>query len=315
MKLNKLFAAALAVMTLSACDHDTAEDYPTLLGGVNTEKGVTVSLPSTFTANENEMPFLLPITVTGETNGKIVVTVKTSELTEMPDGFEPAKEVEHYNITSYTVNIPEGDTEGYIEVYPVWEVGKINDDRLVEVSIVSVQGATVGNDKCALIIANIDDPYTSLCGRWKLTGTAMTTGAETTLYLDFQTPSATSSSYGSMLKGYGWGDSDFFLPLVNFQFDEDTMTGSVEIGYGYLMADAFYNFGLDDYAAPACYFWDRPNGSVTFNRTYTCTFDGNYNEIVIPAEANVFPGLVYYTSGSFSGYNVNPILTNMTLTR
>jgi len=315
MKLNKIFVVALAVATLSSCDNDTAEDYPSMLGGINTEKGVMVSLPTQFTANENETLFQLPITVTGETNGKVVVTIKTTELTNVPVGFEPAKAVEHYNITSYTVNIPAGETEGYIEVYPVWEVGDVNDDRIVEVTIVSAQGATIGNDKCDLIIANVDDPYTAMCGRWKLTGTSMTDGTETTLYLNVEPVSASSPSYGSVLKGYGWGDLDFFLPLVNFQFDNETMTGTVEIGYGYMMSDAFYNFGLEDYAAPVCYFWDRPNKTVTFDRTYTCTFDGNYNEIVIPSEANVFPGLLYYTSESFSGYNINPILTNMTLTR
>lgn len=37
------------------------------------------------------MPFMVPVTVTGETNGKVVVTVQTKELTALPAGTEACK--------------------------------------------------------------------------------------------------------------------------------------------------------------------------------------------------------------------------------
>ncbi len=52
MKLNKIFAIALAALTLTACSDDDDNNF---LGGVNSAKGVTVEMGnSQFTAQESE---------------------------------------------------------------------------------------------------------------------------------------------------------------------------------------------------------------------------------------------------------------------
>lgn len=240
MKLNKILAMALAVVTLSSCDNDNAEDYPSMLGGVNTAGGVTVSLPATFTAKENEMPFMLPVNVTGEPNGKIVVTVQAKELSTVPTGLEPAKVNEHYIFTSYTINIAADESTGYFEVMPVWVQGEINDDRVFEVSIVAVEGATVENANCEVTITNVDDPYTSMFGKWKFTSTRSNAGNEFTLTIGG--PGSDSEYYGKELYAYGLkGLSYVFLPL-NFEYDMETGEKTLSIQTGTVASDGLLNF-------------------------------------------------------------------------
>ncbi|MBD5255148.1 MAG: hypothetical protein HDS53_03590 [Barnesiella sp.] len=261
MKLNKFFAVALAVLTLTSCDHDTAEDYPKLLGSVNTTSGVTVSLPATFSANENQIPFNLPIEVTGTTNGKVVVTVETKQLVSVPEGLEPAVEGEHYNITSYTVNIGPEETTGYIEISPVWIQGELNDDRVFEVSITSVQGATVGNKSCEVTIVNVDDPYTATLGKWTLECTTMFTNGDNgpfTVTMSTPDPIKEAEYYGHELYAFGLkGISYIYLPL-SYELDEETQKAKLSIMMGTFATTSTINFGFtgvvvtaDNYPVPS----------------------------------------------------------------
>lgn len=306
MKFKNYIYAGLACLALSACSKDEVTDYPNFLGGVNTQSGVTVSLPKTFSADENIQPFFVPITVTGQTNGKVVVNVKVTELTSTPEGTEPAKPVEHFNVTSTTINIPEGEVTGGVEVYPIWVTGEINDDRVFEISIVSAEGATVENATCEVTIVNIDDPYTSMCGRWKCTATNASTGAAIEWTLNFVTAEPGTEDYGYFLFANGFaGENDYFIPFSDFEFDVETGKGSMKIAYGELMANSLFNYGLEYNAVPCCMY--RGASGVSYEHEAICTFDQNYNEIVVPADANIIAGLLYYPSWSFSGYTVGYI--------
>lgn len=276
MKLNKIFAVALAVLAMTSCDDNNVEDYPNFLGGVNTAGNVTVSLPATFSANENESPFMIPVTVSGETNGKVVVTVQTKTLTSVPEGLEPAKEQEHYIFTSYTVNIPAGETTGYIEVMPVWIQGEINDDRVFELSIVKVEGATVANGDCQVTIANIDDPYTAMYGKWKFTAEGCTSGVAKEYTLTISGPSSDSEYYGHELYAYGLrGLSYVFLPL-NFEYDAETATPIVSIQCGSFATDATINFtGLGVCVVLGCQDPQNENFGEDIPMTYTLGEDGS----------------------------------------
>lgn len=313
MKLNKIFAVALAALAMTACSDNNAEDYPTFLGATNTAGGVSVSMPATFSLNENEIPSYIPVNVTGEANGKVVVTVEVKELTQTPADTEPAKKGEHFNITSYTVNIPAGEAEGFIEITPIWETGVINDDRVFELTIVSAQGATVSNATCQVTIANVDDPYTSMCGTWTLRGVD-NTGKEVSYRINVQTVAPDSEDYGHVLYGFGiFGESDYLIPLINFEYDELNGNGTCEIGYGYMMTDGkAFNYGLEAPAFPVCMY--RSAQGMTLNHQAVCTFDSTYSTITIPQDANIYGGLYYTTTMAFSGYGIGTI-SNMTLTR
>ena len=142
MKLNKIFAVALAALTMTACSDDDKLE-------LNTASGVSVAMEdATFTIGENVDLFNVPIEVTGEANGIITVTVQVKEGPANPDDLEhptqPAKEDVNYIITSKTVNIPAGSKTFGIEIRNNWEQGVINDDYVFELTIVDVKVASFG---------------------------------------------------------------------------------------------------------------------------------------------------------------------------
>lgn len=307
MKVIKYFAIALATLSMAACSTDNNPyDYDGFLGGVNSATGVTVEMNPTFTINENVDVFKVPVKVTGKTNGKVVVTVgvkpgPSSAANETEDAVEGV----NYVLTSATVNIPEGSDEGYVECTNIWETGVINDDRVFTMTITDVQGATLGAQKdCVVTIANIDDPYTSMCGVWKLKAKNMSTGAPVEYNITIKTVDPSDPDYGSALYGFGFaGESDYLIPFSEFEFDPVTMTGTMEIGYGWMMTDGIaFNYGLAAPAFPVCMY--RSGNSVTTDMQKICTFDGNYNVVNIPQDANIFAGLYYTTTMAFSGYSV-----------
>lgn len=241
MKLYKYFAFALAMLSLSACDDNKVEDYPGFLGAVNTASDVTVDLDPTFSFNENQTMVYVPVNVSGTTNGKIVVTVEVKEAVE-----NPAKEVENYNITSKTINIPEGEATGYVEITPVWEQGVINDDRKFSMTITKVEGATVGNANCDLTIVNVDDAYTMMAGSWTLTATEVLAGNvlgnEVTMVLNMKTLEPNSEHYGTELDAFNLkGLSYLYIPFA-FNYDEASKEISLELMAGSFATTGIINF-------------------------------------------------------------------------
>ena len=241
MKLNKIYAVALAVLAMTSCDDNNVEDYPEFLGAVNTASGVTVSMPTALNCNENEAIVSVPVTVAGETNGKLVVTVEVKEVATLPAETEAAVVGQHFNVTSYTINIPAGATEGAIEMTPVWETGVINDDRVFEMSIKSVEGATVENANCVVTIANVDDPYTALYGKWNFKADASNTTKEFVLTIGGPDP-ADTEYYGKELYAYGLRNYEFvFLPL-NFEYDAEAGQPVLSIQVGTFATTSLINF-------------------------------------------------------------------------
>ena len=241
MKLNKIFAVALAVLAMTSCDDNKAEDYPAFLGAVNTASGVTVSMPETFEFAESAGFVKVPVIVNGETNGKVVVTVEVKEVAEVPADKEAAVEGTHFIVTSYTVNIAPGETEGGIEVSSIWETGVINNDRVFEMSIVSAEGAVVENASCLVAIANADDPFTAMYGKWKFTAAASNVATEYVLTVSGPDPSDTEY-YGKELYAFGFrGYSYVFLPL-NFEYDAEAGKPVISIQTGTLATTSLLNF-------------------------------------------------------------------------
>lgn len=236
MKFYKYLAfAALATISLTACEDNNVEDYPNFLGAVNSASGVTVDLDPTFSFNENQKMVYVPVNVTGTANGKIVVTVEVKEA-----GENPAKVGENYNITSRTINIPEGETVGYVEVTPVWEEGVINDDRNFTMTITKVEGATVGgNATCECTIVNVDDAYTMMAGSWTFTAIDRTTGQEMSQVLTMKTLDADSEYYGTELDAFGLKGLNYIY--IPFAFEYDAASGEIDLQ---LMAGTFATTSL-----------------------------------------------------------------------
>lgn len=145
MKLNKIFATALAILTLTACDDDDP---------VNTAD-VTVNMQeTTMTVAEDIQTgiyYNVPVVLSGETNGPVTVTVEVEGI-----GSDPATEGEDYVITSKTIVIPAGKTTGSIEFHSTGDT-EVNESREFTMTIVSATGAKIGSNATTRIILFDDD--------------------------------------------------------------------------------------------------------------------------------------------------------------
>ena len=154
-----------------------------------------------------------------------------------------------------------------------------------------------------------------MCGAWKLTGTDRD-GKSVSYNINMKTVSADSEDYGSVLYGFGiFGESDYLLPFTDFEFDEVTGEGKMKLGVGKGMTDGLaFNYGDPVGAAFPVLLVRNAAGNLTMNYEVVCTFDGNYNEVVIPDDVIIVGGLFSNTTLQFTGYTVGQ-LTNMKLTR
>lgn len=159
MKLNKIFAIAVALLAFTSCSDDDEQDY-------NTNGNVTVSMKeSTMTVDEftTDDVINVPIVVNGTANGMIKVNLVVNAT-----GTTGAVEDKDYYVTSKTIYIPDTKKEGNMEIAIVNNRFK-EPDRTFTVSIVSAEGATVAqNDNSTLVTIADDDAtlYGRLQGKW-----------------------------------------------------------------------------------------------------------------------------------------------------
>ncbi len=303
MKLNKIFAIALAALTLTACSDDDDNNF---LGGVNTASGVTVEMGnSQFVTEESQEYFYVPIAVNGETNGKVVVTVEIRQATPGANQ-EGATEGKDYVVTSKTVNIAAGETTGFLEMANNWESGVINPDRVFDVTIVKASGAQIGSQaSCTVIIENSDNPYTMMCGTWNFKALDRG-GNEVDLNLTLKTATAGTSAFGDQLWLTGvMGDADYMIRFTDFTYDEATGKGSMKLGYGKMMTNNLaFNYGDPVGVAYPVMLGRNPSGNLSMNLDVECTFDAEMNEIVIPEDAVVIGGLFSNATGEYTGYTI-----------
>ena len=75
MKLSKILAIGLAVLTMTACSDDDEFNF-------NSDGNVTVDMAQpSITLKENKGYFNVPVVVSGEANGYVQVTVEVQEAT------------------------------------------------------------------------------------------------------------------------------------------------------------------------------------------------------------------------------------------
>ena len=164
MKATKFLAlAAVAIMATSCSNNDKEFTY-------NTQPGVTVEMgEATVEVKENVGLFTLPVVVTGDRNGYVTVTVECTETSS-----DPAIANRHYILTSDRINIAADSNEGEIEFRSVDGRGA-NPDLQYNVTIISVEGATIGANKTTTvtIIDKGSSPlFNELGGNYIYIGTA-----------------------------------------------------------------------------------------------------------------------------------------------
>ena len=237
MKLNKIFAIALAALTMTACSDDD-EDF-------NTASGVSVQMQSaSLETRENTKIFNVPIEVVGKANGPIVVYVETT-----PTGSEPAVADENYLVTSERIIIPAGETVGYVEICPVDDNDE-NETRTFNVTITKVEGANIGAQKTTTVGLrdNDQDPYEKMTGKWTMyASTVFNNGDDGPFTLTVDTPDPDDEDeadyYGYELYGYGLIGMNEVYVTLNYNYNEITNEVTMSIQTGSPASTVYFNFG------------------------------------------------------------------------
>ncbi|MDE6533862.1 MAG: hypothetical protein K2M27_10070 [Muribaculaceae bacterium] len=163
MKFTKILAACLAIFSMTACSD--SEKY-------NSEGDVSVEMgQSEITVRENAGIFNVPVVLNGTTNGNVKVTVKveaTGANPALPFEERDGKWSGNYILTSETVNIPQGVSQVNLEFNTQDDFDE-NPDRTFSVTIVSAQGASIGELASTIVTLKDNDslPYEKLQGAWK----------------------------------------------------------------------------------------------------------------------------------------------------
>lgn len=238
MKKYIFSVLAVGAMLFTSCSSD--DNY-------NTAGGVTVDMKlADYSVRESGGIFKLPIQVTGETNGEVIVYVKTTPATE-----SPAVADENYSLTSSRIIIPAGETVGYVELQPIDNVEE-NDPRYFDVTIDKAEGASIGSQPTTLVQIkdNDQDPYEKMSGKWIMECTSVFNGGNDGPFeLSVTTPDPEDEDeapyYGHELYGYGLNGYSFIYLTFNFEYEESTDVITMSIQTGTFCTTGIINFGFN----------------------------------------------------------------------
>lgn len=195
--------------------------------GWNSNADITVEMgQATLSVKEGRGMVNVPITVTGEANGNIMVTVACEET-----GLTPAQEDVHYYVTDKTIIISPENTTASIEINVIDADEEINEARTFDIRIVDVTACKVGAlDYTSVTIRDNDgDYYDKMSGRWNVN------------YIDYDGNAATAQVVLTAADEDEAGYNEYYIMTglktscsiqVDYFFDQSTMTGRFEIPYG-----------------------------------------------------------------------------------
>lgn len=288
MKYIKLLTIALATTSMVACSDDDAN--------WNSASDVTVSMAQTeISVKENKGIFNVPVSVEGEANGPIQVTVEVAEV-----GENPAMDDVHYLVTSKTIVIPADATTGNIEISTV-DNGEINEARQFDITIVSVEGAQVGANITTTVNLKDNDAafYEKLQGNWTLTTALGDSWPVQVVGYEEGEEGYDETLYIIGMMGYSWTQLE-----VSYKYDVATNQGTLEIPYGRLFAEGVNFSGLgvmDVYAAGGSI---SPTGSVTpiLSGSTLGTWSDDFKQITFAENDYIFAWVVDPASGNIMGF-------------
>lgn len=162
MKLKYFAILTLGAFAVTSCSDDDAS--------YNTNKEVTVEFAdAAIRVSEDQATSssysYIPVVINGETNGPLQITIEVA-----PCGEAPAVADENYVFTTYTLNVPAGETQALFQYYPKSN-DEINTDRTFEIKIADVKGAKVGAT-ASTVVTLVDNEgliptyYNGLAGDW-----------------------------------------------------------------------------------------------------------------------------------------------------
>lgn len=250
--MNKIFSfttlcLAMVFATLVSCSDDEK---------INTGSATVSFTESNISVKESKGLFYVPISVTGEQNGPIKLTVSVSS------NDADCKEDVNYLITSKDIIIPADKKQVSVEIKAV-DDRKINDDRHFSLHIENVSGATVGSTNATAnitLLDNDDIPYERIAGTWVATAknTYSETGEEPiTWEINLSViDDDTDPQYGSYVYTTPWAIWDGSTPIIDeeggmlshemtFRHDAATDEYYLEMRLGTVMASNL-DFGTQE---------------------------------------------------------------------
>ncbi len=295
MKLSKIFAIALAALTLSACSDDDDSSW-------NTAPNVSVSmLNATMSIGEDLEAgryYTIPIAVTGEANGPIKVEVEISSVSS-----SPATEDQDFVITQKEIIIPAGATQGSIQFYPIGD-NVINEDRQFVATIVKAEGATLGAQiACTVTLKDnerlIPDAYKNIQGTWTFHGND--DGPEE-FVLTCVGADEDEDGYLTDLIFYGWLGYSWCITSATFSYDGSTNQAIVNFPLGQWIATGV-NFGSSLGVCNvllASVTYTSSGAYLSTSGNVTCTSDEDLTRLDFSEDAELLGAI--YSGTSFTGY-------------
>lgn len=265
MKIFKIFAVAVAVLSMTACSDDTRD--------VNTDNDATVSMRyAEFSTKEGRGIIKLPIDIKGKRNGDVKLTLAVKSEYE-----NPAVDEKNVYLTTHTIVVYPEDTFYNVEVTIV-DDKDMNEPRYCDVAIVAAEGATITTPSFTKVEIkdNDSEPYDRCAGEWIL-NTLDDTGKPSKMLVNLTSADEDQPGYKSYYvihnmftdKGVGVG-----LSLrAYFSYDENTKTGTVSFPYGWSLGSA--EFG--SYGEQKFFFYEGfiDGESLSISKTGDCVFDYN----------------------------------------
>lgn len=224
MKYFKLFMLLLVACTFAACSDDDNN---------NTNGETTVSFASaTLKLKESAGLVNIPIKVEGARNGDVSVVVKAEEV-----GESPAVEDKHYIITSKSVRVKaDEETSATLNIETkIVDDDEINTDRTFKLTIVSANGAKIGENSSVLVTIRDNENafYEQFFGTWEITGLAQSNGKafnatiKITGEQDDDAPNYNNILTATSTNFVDFGADTDFEWHFRYTFDETTKTGTI----------------------------------------------------------------------------------------
>lgn len=274
---------------------------------INTGSAQVAFAQSELEVKESKGIFYVPITVSGEQNGTIKLSVSVSS------NDADCKEDVNYIITSKNLIIPENTKEVAIEIKAI-DDRIINSDRHFSLHIENANGATIGGNKTANItlLDNDDIPYERMGGTWVVTATNILSESgkdpiswETKLVV---VEDETDPTYGSLITSKPWAIFDGTIPVFDeegqtlshamyFHHNESTGQTTVDMKMGSYMASNL-NFGSEgsiDLTKASIRSATMGMAGLTFSGTITGVVNETFDEITF---SNPVYEIIFTTSGS-----------------
>lgn len=295
MKLNKILAASLAVFALTACS-DSDND-------VNTAKDVTVSMTQDQMAVSEDFSagtyYEIPVTVTGDTNGPVKVTIEVADKSE-----DVATEGTNFLITSKTITIPAGQNEAYFEFYPIGD-DIVNEDRTFTVTITKAEGAEIGLQNTTVVTLVDNEKYMPI-GYEALAGNWVMKDAETTWNLELVAHEEGEEGYLKEFTVYGIMGYPWTQITVRYDFDASTMQPLLYFDYGQPVAYnvSFTGLGeMDVMWAGVSDGYLVSSGTVVGRGSVVENFGDICSEVILPKSAAFVGALFTANDGAFNDFS------------